>query len=88
MLSLRQSLVLSVPVRTNDSQQWSINGSADYVTAACDASLKRLGVNTIDLYYQHRVDPQVPIEETVGAMGLRAIHFLSWNSSIYMLAYI
>jgi aryl-alcohol dehydrogenase-like predicted oxidoreductase len=46
-----------------------INGRPDYVRAACDASLKRLGVDTIDLYYQHRVDPQTPIEDTVGAMA-------------------
>src|ERR1700739_3826419 len=45
------------------------SGGPDYVGACCDASLKRLGVERIDLYYQHRVDPQVPIEETVGAMG-------------------
>ena len=46
-----------------------VDGSPAYVKAACDASLKRLGVDVIDLYYQHRVDPKVPIEETVGAMG-------------------
>jgi aryl-alcohol dehydrogenase-like predicted oxidoreductase len=46
-----------------------VNGKPDYVKAACEASLKRLGVNTIDLYYQHRVDPQTPIEDTVGAMA-------------------
>jgi aryl-alcohol dehydrogenase-like predicted oxidoreductase len=46
-----------------------VNGSPDYVRAACEASLKRLGVEVIDLYYQHRVDPNVPIEETVGAMA-------------------
>jgi aryl-alcohol dehydrogenase-like predicted oxidoreductase len=46
-----------------------VNGSAAYVRSACDASLKRLGVEVIDLYYQHRVDPAVPIEETVGAMA-------------------
>ena len=46
-----------------------VNGRPDYVKAACDASLKRLGVDVIDLYYQHRVDPSVPIEETVGAMA-------------------
>ncbi len=46
-----------------------INGRPGYVPQACDASLKRLGVDTIDLYYQHRVDPSVPIEETVGAMA-------------------
>jgi aryl-alcohol dehydrogenase-like predicted oxidoreductase len=46
-----------------------IDGGADYVRSACDASLKRLGTNHIDLYYQHRVDPDTPIEETVGAMA-------------------
>jgi aryl-alcohol dehydrogenase-like predicted oxidoreductase len=47
----------------------SINGRPDYVHQACDASLRRLAVDHIDLYYQHRVDPDVPIEETVGAMA-------------------
>jgi aryl-alcohol dehydrogenase-like predicted oxidoreductase len=47
----------------------SINGRPEYVHAAADASLRRLGTDHIDLYYQHRVDPNVPIEETVGAMG-------------------
>jgi aryl-alcohol dehydrogenase-like predicted oxidoreductase len=46
-----------------------VNGRPEYVPRACDASLDRLGVEVIDLYYQHRVDPQVPIEETVGAMS-------------------
>ena len=46
-----------------------INGRPDYVKAACDASLKRLGIEQIDLYYQHRVDKNVPIEETVGALA-------------------
>lgn len=46
-----------------------VNGRPEYVKAACDASLERLGVEQIDLYYQHRVDPNVPIEETVGAMA-------------------
>ena len=46
-----------------------ICGTPDYVRSACDASLKRLGIDTIDLYYQHRVDPNVPIEESVGAMS-------------------
>jgi aryl-alcohol dehydrogenase-like predicted oxidoreductase len=46
-----------------------VNGRPEYVRAACDASLKRLNMDTIDLYYQHRVDPLVPIEETVGAMA-------------------
>lgn len=45
------------------------DGSPEYVKQACEASLKRLGVDTIDLYYSHRIDPNVPIEETVGAMG-------------------
>src|SRR4029453_5198003 len=44
------------------------NGRPDYVKASCDGSLKRLGLDTIDLYYQHRVDPNTPIEDTVGAM--------------------
>jgi aryl-alcohol dehydrogenase-like predicted oxidoreductase len=47
----------------------SINGKPEYVRAACDASLQRLGVDHIDLYYQHRVDPATPIEDTVGAMA-------------------
>lgn len=46
-----------------------IDGRPEYVKSACDASLKRLGIDSIDLYYQHRVDPNVPIEETVGAMA-------------------
>jgi aryl-alcohol dehydrogenase-like predicted oxidoreductase len=46
-----------------------VSGKAEYVRSSCDASLKRLGVDTIDLYYQHRVDPNTPIEETVGAMA-------------------
>src|SRR5438105_8630099 len=46
-----------------------VNGKPEYVLQACDASLRRLGVDTIDLYYQHRVDPGVPIEDTVGAMS-------------------
>jgi len=47
----------------------SIDGSPDYVRAACEASLERLGVDHIDLYYQHRVDPNTPVEDTVGAMA-------------------
>ena len=47
----------------------AVDGRPEYVPQACDASLKRLGVDVIDLYYQHRVDPKVPIEETVGAMA-------------------
>jgi aryl-alcohol dehydrogenase-like predicted oxidoreductase len=52
-----------------DPAQVSINGRPEYVKASCDASLRRLGVDYIDLYYQHRVDPQTPIEDTVGAMA-------------------
>src|ERR1019366_2021000 len=53
----------------NDPSARGVNGRPDYVLAACDASLRRLAVEHIDLYYQHRVDPDVPIEETVGAMA-------------------
>ena len=55
--------------RGDDPAQRRINGRPEYVPQACDASLKRLGVDHIDLYYQHRVDPQIPIEDTVGAMA-------------------
>jgi aryl-alcohol dehydrogenase-like predicted oxidoreductase len=55
--------------RGEDGSWQGIKGSADYVQACCDASLKRLGTDYIDLYYQHRVDPDTPIEETVGAMA-------------------
>jgi aryl-alcohol dehydrogenase-like predicted oxidoreductase len=56
-------------VRKEDGTFVGINGRPDYVRQACDASLQRLGVDTIDVYYQHRVDPNTPIEETVGAMA-------------------
>jgi len=56
-------------VRGENGAFLGINGSPDYVHRACDASLQRLGVETIDLYYQHRVDTTVPIEDTVGAMA-------------------
>jgi len=56
-------------VRSPDGKANLVDGSPAYVAAACDASLKRLGIDVIDLYYQHRVDPNVPIEETVGAMA-------------------
>ena len=56
-------------VRAPDGAFLGVNGRPEYVAAACDASLRRLGVDQIDLYYQHRVDPKVPIEETVGAMA-------------------
>ena len=55
--------------RAENGEWIGINGKPEYVHAACDASLKRLGVDHIDLYYQHRVDKSVPIEETVGAMA-------------------
>ncbi|MBA3473593.1 MAG: aldo/keto reductase [Rubrobacter sp.] len=54
--------------REEDGTMLGINGKPEYVRSACDASLQRLGVDHIDLYYQHRVDPETPIEETVGAM--------------------
>src|SRR5882724_8728023 len=57
-------------IRTKDDPtKWAISGKPEYVKSACDASLRRLGVDHIDLYYQHRVDPETPIEETVGAMA-------------------
>ena len=56
-------------VRGSDGSFLGVNGKPDYVRSACDASLKRLGIEVIDLYYQHRVDPNTPIEETVGAMA-------------------
>lgn len=68
----REEVVLATKfgnVRAADGAFLGINGTPDYVHAACDASLKRLGVDHIDLYYQHRVDPKVAIEETVGAMA-------------------
>ena len=55
--------------RGSEPTQRAINGRPEYVKAACDASLQRLGVDHIDLYYQHRVDPNTPIEETIGAMA-------------------
>ncbi|MEO7865266.1 MAG: aldo/keto reductase, partial [Sphingomicrobium sp.] len=56
-------------VRGDDGAFLGVRGDPDYLRAACEASLKRLGVETIDLYYQHRVDTKVPIEDTVGAMA-------------------
>jgi aryl-alcohol dehydrogenase-like predicted oxidoreductase len=56
-------------VRGDDGSLLGVSGRPEYVTSACDASLERLGVDHIDLYYQHRVDPEVPIEDTVGAMA-------------------
>ena len=68
----RDAVVLATKfgnVRAEDGSWLGINGSPEYLRKACDASLKRLGVETIDLYYQHRVDANVPIEDTVGAMA-------------------
>jgi aryl-alcohol dehydrogenase-like predicted oxidoreductase len=56
-------------VRGTDGSWLGVNGKPDYVRSCCEASLRRLGVDVIDLYYQHRVDPETPIEETVGAMA-------------------
>jgi len=68
----RQQVIIATKfgiVRTGDPTARSINGRPEYVKSSCEGSLKRLGIDTIDLYYQHRVDPKVPIEETVGAMA-------------------
>ena len=68
----REEVVLATKcgiVRTSDPSFRGVNGKPDYVRSACEASLRRLDVKTIDLYYLHRVDPTVPIEETVGAMS-------------------
>lgn len=56
-------------MRGEDGSFLGVNGKPEYVRQACDASLQRLGVDVIDLYYQHRVDPTVPIEDTIGAMA-------------------
>jgi aryl-alcohol dehydrogenase-like predicted oxidoreductase len=56
-------------IRGPGGERGGVNGKPEYVPVACEASLKRLGIETIDLYYQHRVDPNVPIEDTVGAMA-------------------
>ena len=68
----RDGLVIATKfgnIRGPDGQRGGVNGKPDYAPVAAEASLKRLGVEVIDLFYQHRVDPDVPIEETVGAMG-------------------
>ena len=68
----RDSLFLATKfgnVRGSDGSFLGVNGKPEYVKSACEASLKRLGIDTIDLYYQHRVDLETPIEETVGAMA-------------------
>jgi aryl-alcohol dehydrogenase-like predicted oxidoreductase len=56
-------------VRSADPRKRSVNGRPEYVRSSCEGSLKRLGLDVIDLYYQHRVDPTTPIEDTVGAMA-------------------
>jgi aryl-alcohol dehydrogenase-like predicted oxidoreductase len=68
----REEVVLATKfgnVRGEDGSFRGVRGDAEYVRESCDASLQRLGVDHVDLYYQHRVDPEVPIEETVGAMS-------------------
>jgi aryl-alcohol dehydrogenase-like predicted oxidoreductase len=68
----RKEVVLATKfgnVRSEEGKFLGINGRPEYVRQACDASLQRLGIETIDVYYQHRVDPQTPIEDTVGAMA-------------------
>ena len=68
----REEVVLATKfgnVRGPRGERLGVRGDPEYVREACEASLRRLGVETIDLYYQHRVDPEVPIEETVGAMA-------------------
>ena len=68
---IREKVVLATKfgqIRHKDGRQ-DVSGKPDYVRQACEASLKRLGVDTIDLYYIHRVDPNTPIEDTVGAMA-------------------
>lgn len=71
--------------RRQDGSFVGINGRPEYVHKACDASLKRLGVDHIDLYYQHRVDPNVPIEDTMGAMRelveAGKVHFLGLSEA-------
>jgi aryl-alcohol dehydrogenase-like predicted oxidoreductase len=67
----RRTVVLATKfgaVRSNDGRSYRVDGSPRYVRQACDSSLARLGTDVIDLYYQHRVDPATPIEDTVGAM--------------------
>lgn len=68
----RDAVVLATKfgnVRGENGERLGISGTPEYVRSACDASLARLGVDHVDLYYQHRVDPDVPIEDTVGAMA-------------------
>ena len=69
---IRKKVVIATKfgiMRTDDPKVRGVNGRPEYVKSSCDGSLKRLGTDYIDLYYLHRVDPNTPIEETVGAMG-------------------
>lgn len=69
----RQNIILATKfgnVRAEDGSSLGVNGHPKYVKEACEQSLRRLGTDYIDLYYQHRVDPGIPIEETVGAMAI------------------
>jgi aryl-alcohol dehydrogenase-like predicted oxidoreductase len=72
-------------VRGSDPMARGVNGRPEYVRSSCDASRRRLGLDTIDLYYQHRVDPKTPIEETVGAMAelvrARKVRFLGLSEA-------
>jgi aryl-alcohol dehydrogenase-like predicted oxidoreductase len=68
----RKDLIISTKfglVRASTGQHLGVNGTPEYVKSSCDLSLQRLGVDHIDIYWQHRVDPDTPIEETVGAMA-------------------
>lgn len=72
MVGRRDSITLATKfgvARADDGSWQGLNGGANYVKTCCDASLQRLGTDHIDLYYQHRVDPKTPIEETVGALA-------------------
>src|ERR1035437_4433514 len=69
---IRNKLVIATKfgiMRTGDPNVRAINGKPEYLKSSCDASLKRLGIDYIDLYYQHRIDTNTPIEDTVGAMS-------------------
>src|SRR6266542_3870600 len=68
----REGLIIATKfgiVRNADPKYRGVNGRPEYVRQSCEGSLRRLGLDVIDLYYQHRVDPDTPIEDTVGAMG-------------------
>lgn len=69
VVATKFGIIRAKPVKDGWAPITGINGRPEYVRSACDASLKRLGVDHIDLYYQHRVDADVPIEETIGAMS-------------------